>query len=95
MKVMKIASSKGNFKIIQTKINQDELLVLGSWSDIVRHFGSTRAFLINREQSSFGIYVCKQECAEFMSKLIQDLDTNDWEDLTLDYTAKNIRNLSA
>jgi len=92
---MKITSSKGNFKIIQTKKNHDELLILGSWSDIVRHFGSSRAFLINRKESSFGIYVCKQECAEFMSKLIQDMDSNDWEDLTLDYSVRNITNLTA
>jgi hypothetical protein len=92
---MKITSSKGNFKIIQTKKNQDELLILGTWMDIVRHFGSTRAFLINREESSFGIYVCKQECAEFMSKLIQDLDSNDWEDFSMDYQARNFQNLSA
>lgn len=92
---MKVISSKGNFKIIQTKKNQDELLILGTWMDIVRHFGSTRAFLINLEESSFGIYVCKQECAEFMSKLIQDLDSNDWEDFSMDYTVRNKKNLSA
>jgi hypothetical protein len=92
---MKITCSKGNFKIIQTKMNQDELLVLGSWSDIVRHFGSIRVFLINREESTFGIYVCKQECAEFMSKLIQDLDSNNWEDFTMDFAIRNLKNLSA
>ena len=92
---MKITCSKRNFKIVQTKINQDELLVLGTWSDIVRHFGSTRVFLINREESTFGIYVCKQECAEFMSKLIQDMDSNNWEDLTMDFAIRNLQNLSA
>lgn len=92
---MKITCSKGNFKIIQTRVNQDELLVLGTWSDIVRHFGSTRAFLINRKESSFGVYVCKQECSEFMSKLIQDIDSNDWEEFTIDQRVRNSPNLSA
>jgi hypothetical protein len=92
---MKITSSKGNFTIIQTKKNHDELLVLGSWMDIVRQFGSSRAFLINQKESSFGIYVCKQECAEFMSKLIQDMDCNDWQDFTVDFEVRKSQNLSA
>jgi hypothetical protein len=92
---MKINCSKGNFKVIQTKKNHDELLILGSWSDIVKYFGSSRAFLINRKDSSFGIYICKQECADFMSKLIQDMDSNDWEDLTMDYTVNYYQNLTA
>tara|TARA_R110002126_G_scaffold120755_4_gene261968 strand:+ start:155 stop:433 length:279 start_codon:yes stop_codon:yes gene_type:complete len=92
---MKINCSKGNFKIIQTKANQDELLVLGSWLDLVRCFGSTRVFLINQKESTFGIYVCKQECADFMSKLIQDMDSNNWEDFTMDFAIRNLQNLSA
>jgi hypothetical protein len=92
---MKITCSKGNFKIIQMKANQDELLVLGSWSDLVRCFGSIRVFLINREESTFGIYVCKQECADFMSKLIQDMDCSNWEDFTMDFANGNLQNLSA
>ena len=92
---MKINTSSGNFTIIQTRKNQDELLILGSWSDIVRHFGSTRVFLINSAKSSFGIYVCKQECAEFMSQLIKNMDSNDWEDFSTNLITRNVQSQSA
>ncbi len=92
---MKIRCSKGNFKIIQTKINQDELLVLGFWSDIVKYFGSTRLFLVNQKESSFGIYVCKQECAELMSELIQTMGSKDLKDFTIDFAVRNSHNLPA
>lgn len=92
---MKINCSKGNFKIVQIKKNQDELLVIGAWSDLVKCFESSRVFLIDRKESSFGIYVCKQECAEFMSKLIRDMDIYDREDLIINYPARKSTNLTA
>lgn len=81
---MKITSIKGSFKVIQTIKNRDELLVLGSWIDLVRIFDSRRVFLVNKQESVFGIFLCKQECAEFMAKIIQEIDYNEWEDFTLD-----------
>ena len=81
---MKISTQKGNFKIIQTIKNRDELLVLGSWIDIVNSFESKRAFLVNKEQGLFGIYLCKQECNSFISKLMQGIDYNEWEDFKLE-----------
>ncbi|WPR74616.1 hypothetical protein [Algoriphagus sp. NG3] len=81
---MKISSSKGRFKVIQTIKNRDELLILGSWSDLVRIFDSNRTFLVNKQESIFGIFLCKQECAEFMTKIIQEIDYHEWEDFTFD-----------
>ncbi|MEB2774783.1 hypothetical protein SYJ56_05665 [Algoriphagus sp. D3-2-R+10] len=80
---MKISSVQGNFKVIQTIKNRDELLVLGSWKDLVRLFDSSRTFLVNRSESLFGIYLCKQECAEFMNKIVQDIDYHEWEDFKI------------
>ncbi|SFA72170.1 hypothetical protein [Algoriphagus aquimarinus] len=81
---MKISSLQGDFKVIQTIKNHDELLVLGSWQDLVRMFDSSRTFLVNRSESLFGIYLCKQECAEFMNKIIQDIDYNEWENFKIE-----------
>ncbi len=92
---MKIASSNGNFKIIQTIKNRDELLILGTWTNLVKHFGSARTFLVNQKESLFGIYVCKQECSEFMTKLIQDIDYHEWEDLKMDFKKNTYKHLSA
>ena len=92
---MKISSSKGNFNITQTKKNRDELLVLGDWSDITRHFGGNRTFLVNRKDAVFGVYMCKQECAEFMSKLIQEIGFNDLEYFNADYKDRTLKKLSS
>lgn len=81
---MKISTSNGDFKIIQTVKNQDELLILGSWSDIVKNFESTRAFLVNKSEGLFGIYVCKQECNDFLSNLLFSIDYNEWEDFKME-----------
>jgi hypothetical protein len=92
---MKIISAQGNFKIIQTIKNRDELLVLSSWTNLVKHFGSERPFMLNQKESVFGIYICKQECSDFMSKLIQDIDYHEWEDLKMDFTENRPKNLTA
>ncbi|WP_075350140.1 hypothetical protein [Algoriphagus marinus] len=92
---MKITSSHGNFKIIQTIKNRDELLVLASWSNLVKQFGSERIFLINEKDSLFGIYICKQECSDFMSKMIQNIDYHEWEDFKMDFSSIHNKNLSA
>jgi hypothetical protein len=81
---MKISSLQGNFKVIQTIKNRDELLVLGSWKDLVRIFDSSRTFLVNKNESLFGIYLCKKECAEFMNKIIQDIEYHEWEDFKVE-----------
>ncbi|MEB2779453.1 hypothetical protein [Algoriphagus persicinus] len=81
---MKISCLQGDFKIIQTIKNRDELLVLGSWKNLVRIFDSSRTFLVNKSESLFGIYLCKQECAEFMNKIIQDIDYHEWEDFKIE-----------
>ncbi|WP_373400458.1 hypothetical protein V8V91_13020 [Algoriphagus halophilus] len=80
---MKISTSKGNFKIIQTVKNQDELLILGSWNDLVNNFESSRVFLVNKPDSLFGIYVCKQECTDFLGELLLSINYNEWEDFKL------------
>lgn len=76
---MKISSALGDFKIIQTASNKDELLILGSWNDLVMSFDSTRAFMVCRDTKLFGVYLCKQECVEFMTKAIQQIDTQCWD----------------
>jgi len=64
---MKISLVKRKFKIISKRRWTRELLVLGSWSEIVRHFGSIRVFLINpRRLPLLEFYVCKQECADLV-----------------------------
>ena len=78
---MKISSLQGDFKVIQTIKNRDELLVLGYWKDLVSKFESSRAFLVNRNESLFGIYLCKQECVEFLNRIIQDIDYHEWDGL--------------
>jgi len=86
---MKISSHQGDFKIIQTMKNRDELLVLGSWNNLIRIFDSNRTFLVNRVDSLFGIYLCKQECAEFMNRIIQDIDYHEWEDFRIEKPVMN------
>ena len=81
---MKISSLNGSFKIIQTIKNQDELLVLGTWADLVKIFDSKRAFCIDKKEGLFGIYLCKQECLELMTYLIQNIDYHEWEDFKLE-----------
>lgn len=81
---MKISSQFGNFKIIQTIKDRDELLVLGNWTDLVKLFDSKRTFRVNEQENLFGIYVCKQECAEFLAKMLQKIDYHEWEDFRLD-----------
>jgi hypothetical protein len=91
---MKITSSKGNFKIIQTIKNRDELLILGSWTDITKQFESKRTFLVNKAEGLFGIYICKQECQEFINHLMMDIDYNEWEDFRLDEVSSMNRYLA-
>jgi hypothetical protein len=88
---MKISSINGSFKIIQTVKNRDELLVLGSWLDLVKVFDSGRIFCVEKKEGLFGIYLCKQECAELMAHLIQNIDYHEWEDFNMDPSSKNLR----
>lgn len=81
---MKISTTLGNFKIIQTTKDRDELLMLGSWSDLVNFFDSSRAFLVNRDKQLFGVYLCKQECVELVAKAIQQIDFREWDRVSLD-----------
>jgi uncharacterized phage-like protein YoqJ len=81
---MKITSPKGNFKIIQMIKNRDELLILGSWNDIVKQFESERTFLVNKTEGLFGIYLSKKECNEFISQLMMSIDYNEWEDFRME-----------
>ncbi|UZD21969.1 hypothetical protein PBT90_00665 [Algoriphagus halophytocola] len=81
---MKISSQTGNFKIIQTIKNRDELLVLGSWRDLIKVFASQRIFLVNKKESLFGLYLCKQECADFVYQIIQEINYCEWDAINLD-----------
>ncbi|MHA7129704.1 hypothetical protein [Algoriphagus namhaensis] len=81
---MKISTAIGKFKIIQTAQDRDELLMMGSWNDLVRSFDSSRTFLVDREKKLFGVFVCKQECLEFLSKALKQLDNQSWDQLQLD-----------
>ena len=91
---MKISSLNGSFKIIQTVKNQDELLVLGTWADLVKIFDSKRTFCVDKKEGLFGIYVCKQECAELMAYLVQNIDYHEWEDFTIDKVSTSSRFLA-
>lgn len=81
---MKISSNFGDFKIIQTIQNKDQLLVIGTWADLVKFFDSARTFLVNKPKRLFGLYICKQECAEFLVKLLQNLDHKEYEKLNME-----------
>ncbi|MBN3581130.1 hypothetical protein JYB64_01950 [Algoriphagus aestuarii] len=91
---MKITSSKGNFKIIQTIKNRDELLILGTWPDISKLFDSSRTFLVNKAEGLFGIYICKQECQDFISHLMLEIDYNEWEDFRMEEITSMNRHLA-
>ncbi len=73
---MRLLSEKGDFTIVQTVKNKDELLISGSWHDLVKVFDSRRTFLIDKDNSNelYGVLSCKQECSEFLNKLIQEID---------------------
>ncbi|SFO19268.1 hypothetical protein SAMN04488519_104235 [Algoriphagus ornithinivorans] len=91
---MKISSAVGEFKILQTVKNRDELLVLGSWNDLVRLFDSSRTFLVNRTENLFGLYLCKQECADFLTKILQQIDNQDSEDFRIEKSLTEKRYLA-
>lgn len=91
---MKISSAIGEFKIIQTLKNRDELLVLGSWKDLVKLFDSSRTFLVNKSEGLFGIYLCKQECAEFLTNILKNIDYHEWEDFRMESVFKETRYLA-
>ncbi|MGM0944765.1 MAG: hypothetical protein ACQEW9_06225 [Bacteroidota bacterium] len=91
---MKISSALGDFKIIQTLKNRDELLVLGCWQDLVKLFDSSRAFLVNKNEGLFGIYLCKQECAEFLTNILKHIDYHEWEDFRMENVFKDNRYLA-
>ncbi len=80
---MKISTSIGTYKIIQTIRNQDELLILSSWESLARLFKSQRIFLVNKKESIFGTYLGKQECAETLLELVKKIDYRDWDQLNL------------
>ncbi|MCH7405373.1 hypothetical protein [Belliella aquatica] len=76
---MEITCTFGSFKIMQTMENKDELLIISKWKSLSKVFGSSRIFMINKEDSIFGVYVCKQECAETLIELIKSIDYRDWD----------------
>ncbi|AFL84141.1 hypothetical protein Belba_1529 [Belliella baltica DSM 15883] len=76
---MEITCTFGSFKIMQTMENKDELLIVSKWKSLSKVFGSSRIFMINKKESVFGVYVCKQECAETLIELIKSIDYRDWE----------------
>lgn len=59
-------------------------MVLGNWKNLVGLFDSNRTFLVDKSSSLFGVYICKQECADFMCKIIQDIDYHEWDEFKLD-----------
>jgi len=78
---MQITTSFGTFKIIQLVSDKDELLIVSKWDSLVHLFESKRVFRLNQEDPSFGVYLCKQECAEILNHLIKTLDYRDWDQL--------------
>ncbi|GAB2476987.1 hypothetical protein [Algoriphagus taiwanensis] len=91
---MNISSLNGTFKIIQTVKNQDELLVLGSWADLIKIFDSKRTFCVDKQKGLFGIYLCKQECADLLAYLVQNIDYHEWEDFSLEKVTPTSRYLA-
>lgn len=81
---MKISTSFGTYKIIQTLRNHDELLILSRWDSLTRLFDSEKIFLVNPKESIFGAYLGKQECASTLLELIKHIDYRDWDHLDLD-----------
>ncbi len=81
---MNITTSRVSYQIIQTVKNEDELLILSNWTGLAQLFDSKRIFLVNKNESIFGIYVCKQECAQKLFELIKNIDYKDWDHLNLD-----------
>lgn len=90
---MTITTSLGDFSIIQTACDKDELLILGSWIDLVSSFDSSRTFIVNKEEQVFGVYICKQECVEFLSKAVQQIDSN-WNNLKVEKNIKSFKLLA-
>ncbi|UJP65628.1 hypothetical protein [Mongoliitalea daihaiensis] len=76
---MQITTTYGTFKIIQLVSDKDELLMVSKWDSLVRIFESKRVFRLNQDDTSFGVYLCKQECAEILNHLIKTLDYKEWE----------------
>jgi hypothetical protein len=81
---MKISTSFGTYKIIQTLRNQDELLILSKWDSLTRLFDREKIFLVNPKESIFGTYMGKQECAIALLELIKHIDYRDWDHLDLE-----------
>ncbi|MCH7413283.1 hypothetical protein MM213_07305 [Belliella sp. R4-6] len=76
---MEITCAFGTFKVVQTVKNKDELLIISKWKSLCSVFGSNRIFLINKKEEIFGIYICKQECAEKLINLIKSIEYKDWD----------------
>lgn len=81
---MDITCTYGAYKIIQTIKNRDELLILSEWGSLNRLFESSRIFLINKKKALFGVYLCKQECAQKIIDLMENIDYQDWDQLKPD-----------
>ena len=89
---MNIHCTFGMFKIIQSVSNEDELLVLSQWESLKKLFEASRIFLVNNNDSVFGVYLAKKECLEAVNEMIKNIDYRDWDHLKLEkdhYYSKN------
>lgn len=78
---MNVNTTFGDFRIIQSMSKNDELLILSRWDSLVSLFDSSRVFLVNKRKNVFGVYLCKQECSELLSKMLKNVDYYDTDAL--------------
>ncbi len=80
---MNIECTFGNFKIIQTVADDEELLILSKWDSLKKFFASSRIFLVNQKDAVFGVYLNRKECLETISELLKNINYKDWDNLHL------------
>ncbi|EPA00061.1 hypothetical protein A33Q_0229 [Indibacter alkaliphilus LW1] len=83
---MKISSTFGDFKIIQSISKSDELLMMSDWESLVRIFDSKRVFMVSKKDRVFGAYLGRQECSEIFCKLLKNIELLDLDSVSIENT---------
>ncbi|PRY89151.1 hypothetical protein [Mongoliibacter ruber] len=83
---MKINSTFGDFKIIQSISKADELLMMSDWESLVRIFDSNRVFMVSSKDRIFGVYLSRQECSDVLGKFLKNIELLDLESLSIENT---------
>ncbi|AGA79956.1 hypothetical protein Echvi_3744 [Echinicola vietnamensis DSM 17526] len=84
---MLITSTNGFLSVVNSPSNGDHLLVRAKCkTDLSRLFDERRIHPIQHETFNFGIFLCKQEFADTLIKMIKCIDYTNFESgmITLD-----------